>query len=616
MGSEMCIRDSPIPIAFRYTKTESEPYYIPSQPLGLSDLNSMIWVKDSGAWLGTREGIWICNDGGVENWNDQVELPRFGVSSLMQDRDGMVWIGASQAGLYRWDSRTGEVVHFSAVAGNYAENAIVALAESKESGLWISNYDGLFWNPFSGNENTVDISGDLNLPIHAVVEDPDGNVWAGTSNGIYALRSEFVERVQSGQFATVEWLRFAKPDGLSTPSVETGQFPLAKIGLDGRVYFCMQGDLVAFKPEDLLGTVSDGPRIRLTHLRDGEKELWRNSGKFSPSAPLRLLPGSGAHLEFTFSAIHFADPELLRFRYRIPSISKSWNELGKQHSVWLFDLAPGEHIFEVEAVDKNQVRSPKPAVLRFHILPYFYQTLGFKFGVFLGLVGLVWGLHQRRVRNRLRLETMNSQLRLEADRRRIAHDMHDEIGASFAQLKILGELVASRRVEGRVLDQSVSRIVSLARAGSQTLREILWALEPSDLAGEDLGEFLGVTIENLFDGSDIRVDYRHSWSDPGEGLSPRFKREVILIAKGIASNVIRHSGAESFRCEMHGEESIVRLRFIDDGVGFDPAELTGDSLGMQSLRQRVDRWGGSFSLVTRPGQGVRIEISLVPGQID
>ena len=611
VNAERGFESVPIPISFRYSKRGVEPYYLSSHPLGLPNLSCMIWVEESGAWLGTREGIWICNNGNVENWNDQVGLPRFGISSLLQDAEGMVWVGTSRNGLYGWNSKTREVNHYSAAHDAPGADAIVALAESKNPGLWISRYQGLFWNPFSGSREPVDFTGDLNLPVQAIVEDLNGNIWAGTSTGIYALRSEIVEQLQSGQIDMPRWLRFSRSDGLSTSSVELGQFPLAKTASDGRVYFCMQGDLVAFKPEELLGTVSDGPRIRLTHLSDEEKVLWRNNGEAFEPAPLRLAPGSGTHLEVGFSAIHFADPELVKFRYRIPIISQNWNELGAQQSVWLFDLAPGDYVFEVEAIDRNLVQSPNRAVLSFHIQPYFYQTLTFKFGLVLGLVALVWGIHYRRVRNQLRLQAMDSQLRLEADRRRIAHDMHDEIGASFAQLKILCELAESRRIEGRVLDESVSRMVSLARSGSQTLREILWALEPSDLAGEDLGEFLGITIDNLCDGTGIQVHYRHAWTEPTPNLSPRFKREVILITKGVVSNVIRHSQAQNFRCDLLGEKSTLKLKFIDDGIGFDPSKLRGDSLGMQSLRDRVERWGGSFSLSTFPGKGVKIDISLV-----
>ena len=616
VNAEQGLANVPIPVAFRYSDGKSEAYHLPSLALGLSNLSSMLWVEDSGAWLGTGDGVWLCRNGEVQNWNDEFGLPRFDVSCMLKDREGAVWIGTEGSGLYRRYPTDHEVSRFSQSSGALSSDYIFSIAESRMGGLWISSSEGLFWNSLASNQAPVDIAGRLSLPVHALVEDRLGNLWVGTSTGIHALRADRVRNIQNRIQTDLDWIRFSRADGLSTVSVESGQFPLAALGPQGHVYFGLQGDLVHFDPEQLLGTASSGPRVRLTHLGNGEKVLWRNDIESVGPQNFRLPPGSGRRLEVGFAATHFSDPELIKFRYRIKSISDDWKEVGGQQWVWLFDLGPGDYVFEVEAIDANLVKSPERAVIAFVVLPHFYQTWGFQAALGLSVFGVAcWG-HQRRMRNRLRLETMNSQLRLETDRRRIAHDMHDEIGASFAQLKILGELVASRRVEGQVLDQSVSRIVSLARVGSQTLREILWALEPSDLAGEDLGEFLGATIENLFDGSDIRVDYRHSWAASAEGLSPSFKREVILIAKGIVSNVIRHSNAESFRCEMQGDEFTLRLRCVDDGVGFDPEKLTGDSLGMQSLRQRVERWGGRFSLVTQPGQGVRIEISLVPGHID
>ncbi len=600
----------PLPVAFRYANNEIEPYCIPSKPLGLSELSSMLWVEGSGAWLGSRDGVWICAEGEVQSWNDSLGLPRFDVSSLLEGGDGSVWVATEGAGLYRWTSAGNRVEHSSEETGEIASNNIFSIAESRIGGLWIADAEGIYWCSLDEESKPVDIRGELSLPVHSVLEDRSGNLWAGTSTGIYCLRADEIHKVKSGPNPELNWLRFARPDGLSTPSVESGQFPLAVNAAGGQMYFCMQGDLVSFDPEELLNSVSEGPRVRLTHLSNGEKMLWLNEREQQQSPFLRLEPGSGSRLEVGFAATHFSDPELVKFRYRIGGSTQSWNDLGAQQSVWLFDLAPGDYTFEVEAIDKNWVKSPGEAVLRFQILPHFYQTLAFKIGGLVLVLGFLWGLHHRRVRNRLRLQSVNNQLRLEADRRRIAHDMHDEIGASFAQLKILGELVESRRVEGPALDDSVSRIVTLAKAGSQTLREILWALEPSQLEGEDLAEFLGETLENLFDGSGIQLCYKHSWSESNAELSLRFKREVILIAKGVVSNVIRHSRAQNFRCELHGEGPVLRLRFVDDGIGFDPPNLPGDTLGMESLRQRVERWGGVFEPKTQPGKGVTIELSL------
>ena len=157
-------------------------------------------------------------------------------------------------------------------------------------------------------------------------------------------------------------------------------------------------------------------------------------------------------------------------------------------------------------------------------------------------------------------------------------------------------------------------MVDLARAGSQTLREAIWSLESESAGRESLGDFLGATLENLLDGTGIKLDYHDSWEGKQPALSPRFKREVILITKGITSNVIRHSQATRFRCELRGEGDFVHLIWEDNGVGYESKELSGDSFGIQSIAERVERLGGVFEPQTRHGVSIQVKLDSKKGE--
>lgn len=292
------------------------------------------------------------------------------------------------------------------------------------------------------------------------------------------------------------------------------------------------------------------------------------------------------------------------------SESVEWNDLGDQQSVWFFDVGAGDYTFEVLARDYHHRYSSQPARLSFRVLPRLYETIAFRGlvgGVTLGL--LIWG-HHVRIRRRLRVEKMQGQLRLETERRRLAQDMHDEIGASFAQLKILGELARRGRLEGQALSEALARIVVVARSGAQTLREILWSLENDCLPGTNLGALDERSIGSLLEGTNILLDYSYEWAGTVPELSPRFQREVLLIVKGLVSNVIRHSQATRFQFRLRGEDHEVSLACIDDGVGFDPNSIGGDSLGQQYIRERVRRWAGDVCIQSNPGEGTTVKIRL------
>ena len=599
----------PLPVAASVRGDEVDYYIHQGFPYGFDRVTSILSVEGHGVWLGTNEGVMVCQPDTVISWNDQFQLPHSVVTVLFQDSRDDVWVGMEEGGLYRYRPGSDGLEQYSVGNDILLSDQIRTVAESSRGGLWYAGPEGVFHWDRQSARTSLNATGNLTSVIHAMLEDHEGNLWVGCSTGIFALQREQIDKAQENDLLALRWVRFGRVDGLSNPSIESGHFPAAVATPDGYLCFAMQSEFVRFRPEELLGSLSEGPDVRITAINDSGLESWMDKGSVVGGI-LQLGYDSPRHVKIDFDALHFSEPELLSFRYRLAARGADWTEIGSQRSVWLFDLSPGEYLFEVEAKDKNGVLSPRPARLPFRVLPRFYETTLFRVAGLSGVLALLWWGHHRKVRRTMEVEEMKGQLRLESDRRRIAQDMHDEIGASFAQLKILGELVESKRVEGEEQSKSVSRMVTLARSGSQTLREILWALDSADIEGEDLPEFLGATIENLLDGTGIALSYDHEWLEPIPKLSPRFKREVLLLAKGVVSNVIRHAHAENFRCELKGQGSRVHLLFQDDGVGFDPTTLSSDTLGMQSLEQRVARWGGQLKVTAVPDQGVKLEMTL------
>lgn len=603
----------PLPVAVRVSGREKQIFSSSALPTGLAELSTSVWIPGEGFWLGSNLGVWVCDDNEVWSWNDRQGFSRFSVSALFVDSSQRVWIGTNDEGLYLRSRPTSEVKHFSSRDQSLFSSSILSIAETASGDLWLAGDQGVQWFDPESKAPSIDLSANVAPPVHSVLQDRSGNLWAGTSRGIYVLKSDQVQSCMDGDNSTAEWALLGSRDGIRNPSISLGYFPVGTELPNGELIFCMQDTLIRFHPSEVLGTMGQGPDVRISGCMDGSGEEWIGN-ILDSEEPLNLSPDAGKHIKIDFGVIHFSEPDLVRFRYRLSGKTTDWTELGKQNFVWLFDLTPGVYRLEVEAIDHHLQRSLIPASLFFYVAPYFHQTFGFKIGVVVCVLFCLWTLHRQRFRKQVRVQAINNQFRLEADRRRIARDMHDEIGTSFAQLKILGELVQNGRLKESALSNSIARMVALARAGSQTLREAIWSLESESAGSESLGDFLGATLENLLDGTGIKLDYHDSWEGKQPALSPRFKREVILITKGITSNVIRHSQATRFRCELRGEGDFVHLIWEDNGVGYEPKELSGDSFGIQSIAERVERLGGVFEPQTRHGVSIQVKLDSKKGE--
>jgi signal transduction histidine kinase len=198
----------------------------------------------------------------------------------------------------------------------------------------------------------------------------------------------------------------------------------------------------------------------------------------------------------------------------------------------------------------------------------------------------------------------------ESERRRIAQDLHDQIGQSLASL-----LVGLRMVE-----QADSIAVARGRAqelrqGTATaldeVRRIAHGLRPSVL--DRLG--LGAAIERLVE--DFQSDGVQVRAELGSLADARLPEQVetalYRIAQEALTNAVRHSNARNVRVvlELHAGEIAARIE--DDGIGLKEGETAAPRagrLGMGGMRERAELVGGSFAVESRRGRGTTVRVSV------
>ena len=90
---------------------------------------------------------------------------------------------------------------------------------------------------------------------------------------------------------------------------------------------------------------------------------------------------------------------------------------------------------------------------------------------------------------------------------------------------------------------------------------------------------------------------------------------LLRIAQGSLANVLQHSRAQRAAITLSFMDDEVTLDIVDNGVGFEAgaarvAEVRGESFGLATIRERVERLGGQLSVETAPGAGTAIAVSL------
>lgn len=198
----------------------------------------------------------------------------------------------------------------------------------------------------------------------------------------------------------------------------------------------------------------------------------------------------------------------------------------------------------------------------------------------------------------------------EAEKARLARELHDELGALLTAAKMESEWVA-RKLNGAMQDvyrERLTRLDELLDRGIALKRRIIDGLRPPFL--EELG--LVATLRELGDefvcdgAEQLQLDL------PEEDLElpPPAALAVFRIAQEALTNVRKHAHAQQVTLALHRSGSGLELEIADDGVGFPSDVARARHHGLGGMKHRVQMCSGEFSLTSRPGAGTRIRVAI------
>ncbi|HXF38895.1 MAG TPA: PAS domain S-box protein, partial [Blastocatellia bacterium] len=214
--------------------------------------------------------------------------------------------------------------------------------------------------------------------------------------------------------------------------------------------------------------------------------------------------------------------------------------------------------------------------------------------------------------SRARLQVLSHRLidSQEAERKRLARELHDQIGQALTAIQISLQAAKSQPAGGA--DAIVEDCLAIIDESLQLVHDLSFDLRPSLL--DDLG--LGAALRWYVERATTRADLLACLNV--DVLGGRFSSEVetacFRIAQESLTNVVRHASARTVFVTLAHEEDCLKLTVKDDGVGFDVHEALdrkgrNTSLGLQGMRERASALGGTVEIKSNPGNGTAIEAS-------
>ncbi len=198
----------------------------------------------------------------------------------------------------------------------------------------------------------------------------------------------------------------------------------------------------------------------------------------------------------------------------------------------------------------------------------------------------------------------------EAERRKIARELHDGPAQSMASILIRLDLM--KRLWNQDIAGIYEEIANVRDMGKETLsdiRRIMFDLKPS-LLHEDS---FSATLKDYFNDYEAKYNFTIEFVQIGQDKQYDLSLETALfrMVQESVTNIRKHSGVKRATVKFEDNGRILTLVIKDEGCGFEPEKTTNtENYGIMGMKERVNLFGGKLDIISAPGAGTQVIIQV------
>jgi len=626
------------------------------------------WVS---VWIG---GLYKWNRNKLtldENYEQTKGIKEAGIFSMLQAKDGMIWIGHGQ-GVQVLDPRTNKFIrHYVDFFPNKKERFNVTfISEDSKSNMWFSTYQGLFSYDRKGDSiinwwNRIPSLQKI-YPLN-IREDAEGYIWFSSASGvgrIDPLKSELILFTN------------AKRKNKKLPENDAGSLYidrsqhiwvsgvgyLAKLDKQGEVldlyddkagYNASAAYGIAEDPYGFLWIATDNRLHRLDPSKGHFDYFDKNDGLFNNKIADGFYMSDEGELFLGFNgAINSINTGKIAFNKTPPVVFVS--QLRVRGQLRNFDsnnkitIRPGERSIVLEFAAMNFSQSKKN-MFGFWLEGY-DSTWRFTNERVLSLMNLEAGTHKLHVKAsnndgvwsnefvytikvnpyfqhtiwfKLLLAVFAVMLflvfmfyrkqqrkRLEKIRNRIATDLHDDMGSTLSSIRIFSDVAKKQIEEKPETVQLLDRISNNATSLSENMQDIIWTIRSDNDTLEDLVSRMREFGLRVCDAKNIRFNIIVSQSFKASKLTLEQRRNLYLIFKESLNNAVKYAEASQIDLHLNLKSRFLKMEISDNGKGFDMDKIKRGN-GLNNLEKRAKEIDGQIDIKSEPGKGTCINLMMV-----
>lgn len=587
----------------RWDGTVFSPAPLPPDPKRPS-ITTMLATRDGELWIARGFSLFHGRQG---QWH-KLGLPAGPVTSLAQDTAGRVWAGTLSGALFR--AEKGSLVRAAETLNTHG-GGIRALMPGSDGALWIASEGGGITRLLNGHCRSITTA--EGLPHDAVSQlalDKQDRLWACSDLGIFMVSMPELAAVADGREARLQAALFGRNEGLPGLQAAGGS---SMMDADGQIWFSTNKGLAVIDTAKAgTNAVPPSATIETMIVNKGEPQsMWEalpavdqsEAGNVFTATFINLPPGI-QNLEFEFGTSSFIAPGNADVRYQLKGIDQEPRLANADRRAVYGRIPPGDYTFRVSAANNDGLWSTHDTVLSLRVAPFYHETAWFRALTLCAAAALIIFIGYRiaRARYRRRTESLRRQAAIEAERTRIARDMHDQVGASLTQISLLSDIALA---QGSDIPQ-LNRLAETAREAVTALDEIVWAVDPKQDRLDSLLAYLAPQITDLAQAANLRCRLDFPVQVEARHLPAAFRHQLFLIIREAVNNIIKHARATELKLRLTPSPSHLTIELTDNGTGFDPTTRKGN--GLPNMRTRTQELHGTLEIESTTGTRITVTV--------
>ena len=210
---------------------------------------------------------------------------------------------------------------------------------------------------------------------------------------------------------------------------------------------------------------------------------------------------------------------------------------------------------------------------------------------------------EKQIQERQRAERFRE---IEQERARVAHDLHDDLGAGLTEVNMLSSLVKSPTTAAEEKNRYLGDLTEIASRMVTSLDEIVWAVNPRNDTIASLASYFSSYAQRLLQLASVSCGLNVAEDLPEHPLDPKFRQEIFMAFKEALTNIVRHAQATQVWLRISVQHDRLTVELADNGQGFNlSGHKTGDD-GLANMRERLQSLGGECAILSDPQRGTTV----------